>query len=48
MPAMNATITVPLGMIVATPNALANVKSDEIQKALQRHVAGDWGERHEH
>ncbi len=44
MPAMNATITVPLGMIVATPNALANVKSDEIQRALQRHVTGDWGE----
>ena len=41
---MNATITVPLGMIVATPNALANVKSDEIQRALQRHVTGDWGE----
>ncbi len=41
---MNATITVPLGMLVATPNALANISSEEIQKALQRHVAGDWGE----
>ena len=41
---MNATITVPLGMLVATPNALANVSSDEIQLALQRHVIGDWGE----
>jgi len=41
---MNATITVPLGMLVATPNALANVNSEEIQKALQRHVVGDWGE----
>jgi hypothetical protein len=41
---MNATITVPLGMLVATPNALANVSSEEIQKALQRHVSGDWGE----
>ena len=41
---MNATTLVPLGMLVATPNALANVKSDEIQKALQRHVSGDWGE----
>ena len=44
MPAMNATILVPLGMIVATPNALANVNADEIQRGLQRHVAGDWGE----
>jgi len=41
---MNATITVPLGMLVATPNALAHVNSGEIQKALQRHVIGDWGE----
>jgi hypothetical protein len=44
MPAMNATIPVPLGMLVATPNALANVSSEEIQRALQRHVSGDWGE----
>jgi hypothetical protein len=44
MPAMNATTLVPLGMIVATPNALANVSSEEIQRALQRHVTGDWGE----
>ncbi len=41
---MNAIIHVPLGMIVATPNALANVSSEEIQRALQRHVIGDWGE----
>ena len=41
---MNATITVPLGMLVATPNALANISSVEIQRALQRHVTGDWGE----
>ena len=25
-------------------NALANVSSQEIQRALQRHVIGDWGE----
>jgi hypothetical protein len=31
-------------MLVATPNALANVSSEEIQRALQRHVIGDWGE----
>ena len=41
---MNAIIHVPLGMIVATPNAWANVSSEEIQRALQRHVIGDWGE----
>lgn len=44
MPAMNATILVPMGIIVVTPNAMANVNSDEIQRALQRHVIGDWGE----
>ena len=31
------------GQIVATPNALASVPSDEILLALSRHVRGDWG-----
>jgi len=44
MPALKSNALVPLGMIVATPNALANVSSEEIQRALQRHVTGDWGE----
>ena len=42
---MKSNALVPLGMIVATPNALANISSEEIQKALQRHVTGDWGDR---
>ena len=32
-----------LGQLVATPNALAHITSDEIQLALSRHVQGDWG-----
>lgn len=32
-----------LGQLVATPNALAHVTSDEIQLALARHLQGDWG-----
>jgi len=35
---------VPLGMVVATPNALAHVNPADIQIALQRHMAGDWGD----
>ncbi len=32
-----------LGQIVATPNALNQIPSDEILNALSRHVRGDWG-----
>jgi hypothetical protein len=34
----------PLGQIVITPNALGKLASDEILKALDRHVQGDWGD----
>ena len=34
----------PLGQIVITPNALGKLASDEILKALDRHVLGDWGD----
>lgn len=34
----------PLGQLVATPNALEHITQDDIMAALQRHVAGDWGE----
>lgn len=41
---INVTIAkFPLGHIVATPNALANVTHDEIMAALSRHAQGDWG-----
>ena len=33
-----------LGQIVATPNALTAIHTDEIHKALVRHACGDWGE----
>ena len=33
-----------LGRLVATPNALAQVPSDQILTALARHVCGDWGD----
>ena len=32
-----------IGHIVSTPNALASLTYDEIQVALGRHMAGDWG-----
>ena len=34
----------PLGRIVATPNALADVPDHDITHALARHVRGDWGD----
>ena len=33
----------PLGQIVATPNALAQVSHEDILGALGRHICGDWG-----
>jgi len=39
----NAT-QVPLGQVVATPNALQTVPPESIQTALARHRAGDWGD----
>jgi len=36
--------TFPLGQLVATPNALEHITHDDIIAALQRHVAGDWGD----
>jgi hypothetical protein len=32
------------GQVVATPAALDALSSDEIQSALNRHLAGDWGD----
>lgn len=34
----------PLGQLVATPNALANLTVLDIRIALARHAQGDWGE----
>ena len=39
-----ACLTFPLGQLVATPNALEHITQDDIMAALQRHVAGDWGD----
>ena len=36
--------TLPLGQIVATPNALAHITQEDITAALLRHVVGDWGD----
>lgn len=35
---------VSLGKVVATPNALERLADADIQQALARHAAGDWGE----
>lgn len=34
----------PLGNVVITPNALDQLTQADIQRGLQRHSAGDWGE----
>lgn len=34
----------PLGQVVATPGALAQLAQDEIVSFLARHGAGDWGD----
>lgn len=33
-----------LGQIVATPDALSCIPNADIQRALWRHVHGDWGD----
>ena len=33
----------PLGQIVATSNAIAQLTAEEINLALRRHASGDWG-----
>lgn len=38
----------PLGRIVATQNALDSIHLEDIQKALERHAQGDWGDLDEH
>ncbi len=34
----------PLGQLVITANAQAQLGPDEVQRAITRHVAGDWGD----
>jgi hypothetical protein len=34
----------PLGRLVATPGALEALTNDDIQRALSRHLVGDWGD----
>lgn len=38
----------PLGGIVGTSNALSRLTGEDIQKALSRHVVGDWGDLDQH
>jgi hypothetical protein len=33
----------PLGQLVTTPNALENIRNDEMLIAIGRHANGDWG-----
>ena len=37
-------LPIPLGQIVATPNALAHLTESDIRAALGRHRSGDWGD----
>lgn len=34
----------PLGQVVITRNALESLHPGDVQTALRRHAAGDWGE----
>ena len=36
--------SLPVGKIVATPNALAQLTDEDMIAALLRHVFGDWGD----
>jgi hypothetical protein len=39
-----ANTSLPLGQIVATANALAEISQADIDAALRRHATGDWGD----
>ena len=43
-----AVLSFQLGRVVITPNALDQLTPGDIQRGLQRHQAGDWGELDEH
>ena len=43
-----AVLSCHLGRVVITPNALDQLTPADIQRGLQRHQAGDWGELDEH
>jgi hypothetical protein len=43
-----AVLSFQLGRVVITPNALDQLAPADIQRGLQRHQAGDWGELDEH
>jgi len=38
----------PIGQLVATPNALSELTSEDISSALSRHCSGDWGNLDKH
>jgi hypothetical protein len=37
-----------LGQVVITPNAQSSLQAIDVQTALQRHAAGDWGDVDDH
>lgn len=37
-------ISFPLGQVVITPSAMDAIPPPEVQAALARHAAGDWGD----
>lgn len=38
----------PLGRLVITPGALEKLDSESLQRALRRHLNGDWGDLDQH
>ena len=41
---MKVVSKLPLGRLVATPNALNSLTPDDTRNALNRHRSGDWGD----
>jgi hypothetical protein len=37
-----------MGLLVATPSALAALHPEDVTAAIRRHASGDWGEFDEH
>ena len=41
---LDQTASFPLGTTVITANALSALQPQDVQRALRRHVQGDWGD----
>lgn len=44
IPVLTSQPKFPLGQVVITANALAQLAPEDVDAALRRHAGGDWGE----